>query len=290
MSGQFTRFISIAQHQMSQLIGKTRKSTALALLTLLALPSFGLAVTTLAGDENLLANITNLPLPEMPDMSQKMADFLSNRKEYAVQIPSDKYEPRKTKNQPLLVLHETTTSGRKALSMVKLPHYKASFHVLVMRDGTMVYMVPPDMTAYTAGVSQFRGEYDLAMTGRRTVNHFAYQIEMESPADGYWCSESPGVRAGVCVDGGGRGKTHSGYTEQQYMAVAWLAKRTGVQPSRITTHHAVDLSGTRSDPRSFNWDRFWEYYRATEISDAGQRISILPQPVYSSVNPEPPQE
>lgn len=202
-------------------------------------------------------------------------------------IDPGKYESRKTDHEPILVIHETATSGAWVKQSVNLPHYRASYHAFIPRDGKIVFMVPPDKTAYTAGPSQFneklaaagRGvnpghranEYDASGYGSVTVNHFAYQVEMESPPDGYWCRE-PAPRPGVCVDGGGRGPEHSGYTDKQYRALAWLAVKTGIPPARITTHSQVDTSGKKSDPRSFDWSRFWRLYK--NVADRSQTIFL----------------
>ncbi|MEB3210464.1 MAG: N-acetylmuramoyl-L-alanine amidase, partial [Leptolyngbyaceae bacterium] len=48
----------------------------------------------------------------------------------------------------------------------------------------------------------------------------------------------------------------SGYTTAQYQSLAWLVARLPVPDERITTHQAVDRSGSRRDPRSFNRQQF----------------------------------
>ena len=65
------------------------------------------------------------------------------------------------------------------------------------------------------------------------------------------------------------GDNHSGYTEAQYQSLVWLVAKTDVQLERITTHKIVDRSGSRIDPRSFNFNLFQkllsEYSRVKEI-------------------------
>jgi N-acetyl-anhydromuramyl-L-alanine amidase AmpD len=221
-----------------------------------------------------LASGLNPPLPPVqtnPLVNEDLIKVCPIR-EKSVGIPDDKCEYRRTIHRPIFVIHETAMSGHRTEQIVTKPHYDASFHVLIRRDGTIIYMVPPHKTAFTAGHSQFQGEYDFSGSGRRTVNHMAYQVELESPEDGYWCEETAAVRTGKCVDGGGRSKIHSGYSDEQYVSLAWLAVKTGVEKERITTHAAVDLSGTRTDPRSFNWDKFWAYFDA--VPDREQTIYL----------------
>jgi N-acetyl-anhydromuramyl-L-alanine amidase AmpD len=71
-----------------------------------------------------------------------------------------------------------------------------------------------------------------------SVNNFAYHISLETPHDGRDDE-----------------KTHSGYTENQYASLLWLIQKLNVPVERITTHYAVDRSGTRKDPRSFDFNR-----------------------------------
>jgi N-acetyl-anhydromuramyl-L-alanine amidase AmpD len=186
----------------------------------------------------------------------------------SMMIPATKYEARRSGHKPVFVIHETCSPGTATLKQVTKPDYKASFHALILRDGTIVEMVPANKTAWTAGHSEFEDQSNHSGYKNVTVNHFAYQVELESPADGYWCA--PGSTK--CIDGGGRGTTHSGYTDEQYVALAWLAVKTGIAPERITTHAYVDRSGTRTDPRSFNWNKFWYYYDL--VPDREKTISL----------------
>lgn len=206
-----------------------------------------------------------------------------------VAIDSRKYEPRRTRHQPILVIHETAQSADWVAKRVNAPDYVASFHVFIPRDGRIILMVPPEKTAYTAGRSKFKenpadpqrrrkvdahdplAEWDPSGYGTPTVNHFAYQVELESPSDGYWCKEPVGQ---ACVNGGGRGPTHSGYTEAQYKALAWLAVKLEIPRERITTHYQVDVTGKKSDPRSFDWNAFWACLEALPSMARGKSIFL----------------
>jgi N-acetyl-anhydromuramyl-L-alanine amidase AmpD len=146
-------------------------------------------------------------------------------------------------NSPIIVLHETVGAGWQAVQSFQTPHLRdedqASYHTLIKRDGAVFYLVPPDKRAFGAGNSVFAGES--VKTNRLyppSVNNFAYHISFETPPDGR-----------------GNGNFHSGYTEAQYQSAAWLIAKTSVPEERITTHKAVDRSGTRRDPRSFQGDK-----------------------------------
>ncbi len=163
---------------------------------------------------------------------------------------------------PIVVLHETVGSADSAIGFFRTPHPRdddqASYHTLVRRDGTVVYLVPPDKRAYGAGNSAFSGSRGLEFVRTNpdlagSVNNFAYHISLETPSDGNH-----------------NGYSHSGYTQAQYQSVAWLVAKTGVSDDRITTHRAVDRSGSRIDPRSFSLSKFQQllktFPRTNEIA------------------------
>ena len=150
-------------------------------------------------------------------------------------------------NDLIVVIHETVGSASSALNRFQTTHPndadQVSYHSLIRRDGTIVYLVPPEMRAFGAGNSVFVGANG-AETVRTnaafpsSVNNFAYHTSLETPADGR-----------------GNQRSHSGYTEAQYRSLAWLIAQTPIPDARITTHQAVDRSGTRLDPRSFDRQR-----------------------------------
>lgn len=151
-------------------------------------------------------------------------------------------------NQYIVVLHETVASAGSTIRFFQTPHYKDdqqfSYHTLITLDGTVVYLVPPEKRAFGAGNSVFEGSNgpETIKTNSNlppSVNNFAYHVSLETPRDG----------------NNNRGR-HSGYTEAQYQSLAWLVAKTQVPNSRVTTHKAVDRSGDRFDPRSFNWQKF----------------------------------
>ncbi len=145
-------------------------------------------------------------------------------------------------NKLLVVLHETVSSADSAIAAFNNPATEASYHALIKRDGTVVYLVPPEKRAFGAGNSAFNGEAVKLTSNPASVNNFAYHISLETPSDGR-----------------GNGSTHSGYTEAQYQSLAYLTSRTGVESGRITSHAVVDQGGERSDPRSFNDTKFKRY-------------------------------
>lgn len=164
--------------------------------------------------------------------------------------------------EPLVVLHETVGSASSALNLFRTPHPRdadqASYHTLIALDGTIIYLVPPDKRAFGAGNSAFVGAngVESIQTNPKlagSVNNFAYHISLETPPSG-----------------NNNGRRHTGYTSAQYQSLAWLVAKTGVPDARITTHQAVDRSGQRLDPRSFDFSGFMnllqQYPRTSEIS------------------------
>jgi N-acetyl-anhydromuramyl-L-alanine amidase AmpD len=155
----------------------------------------------------------------------------------------------------LIVLHETVGSADSALALFQNYHPydedQVSYHAIIRRNGTIVYIVPENMRAFGAGNSAFvtpSGEVERVQTNPNvaaSVNNFAYHISLESPSDGF-----------------DDNLTHSGYTELQYQSLAWLIDDLGISEERITTHAAIDLGGERSDPRSFDRDRLFRLVNA----------------------------
>lgn len=191
---------------------------------------------------------------------------------------------------PIVVLHETVGSASGTLNFFRTPHPndddQASYHTLIQRDGTVLYLVPPDKRAFGAGNSIFFGVNGVAEAVKThpkfppSVNNFAYHVALESPPDGN--TNAP---------------THSGYTTQQYQSLAWVVVQTGVDKERITTHKAVDRSGERMDPRTFSFSRFFKlmqtYPKTVEIPigcTAPQASSKLKQPIKQAKNESRPPE
>ncbi len=182
---------------------------------------------------------------------------------------------------PLIVLHETAGSADVAIGMFQKDHTgrddrQVSYHVLIRRDGTVVSIVPPEFRAFGAAPSAFQGQaVKTNPKGVFSVNNFAYHISFESPVDGYYRppvapeatptpSPSPGATAPKITPTPQptppvNPLVHSGYTDVQYQSLAWVIAKTCVPWERITTHKAVDTSGSRSDPRSFDWPKFRRY-------------------------------
>ncbi|NMF86068.1 N-acetylmuramoyl-L-alanine amidase [Nodosilinea sp. P-1105] len=148
----------------------------------------------------------------------------------------------------ITVLHETVGSAQSALNLFRTHHPRdqdqVSYHSLIGRDGTIYYIVPPEKRAFGAGNSVFSGPngVETAHTNPAfppSVNNFAYHVSLETPGDGF-----------------NNRRSHSGYTQAQYDSLAWLMAQTTIPDSRMTTHQAVDRSGSRMDPRSFDMQRF----------------------------------
>lgn len=156
---------------------------------------------------------------------------------------------RPVSNDFIAVIHETVGSAQSALNTFQTYHPndndQVSYHTLIARDGTVFYIVPPEKRAFGAGNSVFNGPNgpESVLTNPAfppSVNNFAYHISLETPADGR-----------------GNGRSHSGYTQAQYESLAWLLARTTIPDNRVTTHRAVDRSGSRIDPRTFDFQKFF---------------------------------
>jgi N-acetylmuramoyl-L-alanine amidase len=168
-------------------------------------------------------------------------------------------------NEPLVVLHETVGTADSAINTFQTPHpdenYQVSYHSLIRRDGTVIYIVSPAKRAFGAGNSGFKaanGVVEAVKTHRiypPSVNNFAYHISLESPDDGH-----------------NNASTHSGYSDAQYQSLAWLVAQTNIPDQRIATHRGVDRSGSRIDPRSFDGRKFFNllhnYPRPVQGSEA----------------------
>ncbi len=193
-----------------------------------------------------LAPITpvfSTPNPAVMNHIPAMANAPADPTNYGDRYATDIYG-RPVNNALLVVLHETVGSASSAVNTMQAPHpnedEQVSYHSIIKRDGTVLYLVAPEKRAFGAGNSVFNGSNgpETVKTHKDfppSVNNFAYHISLESPDDG-----------------GNSAQTHSGYSSEQYQSLAWLIAWTNVPYDRITTHRAVDQSGTRIDPRSFD--------------------------------------
>lgn len=173
------------------------------------------------------------------------------------------WQGRPVPHTPLLiVVHETVVDENAALELFRRRHnddaQQASYHVLIGRDGRRIRVVPDAQRAFGAGDSAFEGQSVQLRPGvRPSVNNIALHVSLVSPADG--------------VDGEGR--AHSGYTASQYRSLAsqialWQASYA-IPASRVVTHQEVDRSGTRRDPRSFDWSSLGRDLRDRWIACGG---------------------
>ena len=157
-------------------------------------------------------------------------------------------------NELLVVLHETVISADQAIKRFQTPHPKdedqVSYHILIRLDGTIIYMVPQENRAYGAGNSVFNGPNgpETVQTNPDlppSVNNFAYHIGLETP---------PKVNS-----------TRNDYTKAEYRSLALLLNYLAVPNQRITTHQAIDRTGTRTDPRNFDFTKLFELMQAYQI-------------------------
>ncbi len=176
-------------------------------------------------------------------------------KQYRIEIDPSNYGERQVKdtkgnpvqNDILIVLHETTSSAESAIHTFLNHHPKdadqVSYHALILIDGRIVHLVPPEKRAYGAGNSEFRSDRGIETVQANpkypaSVNNFAYHISLETPVEAH----DKNV------------ESHSGYSLEQYESLAWLIQQLNVEPNRITTHRAIDRNQDRADPRSFDME------------------------------------
>ncbi len=147
----------------------------------------------------------------------------------------------------LIVLHETVVDEPTTLALFQTPQgddlRQASYHMLIGRDGRRLRVVADDRRAFGAGDSDFQGlAVQLRPAIPSSVNNIALHVSLVSPANG----------------ADGERRHHSGYTRAQYASLArqlllWQSLY-GIASERIVTHQEVDRSGSRRDPRSFQWN------------------------------------
>ncbi|MEB3199084.1 MAG: peptidoglycan recognition family protein [Synechococcaceae cyanobacterium] len=190
-------------------------------------------------------------------MSAVLQCLASTQRE--TQAPADptNYGPRLTRDwrglpvphaPSIIVLHETVVDETTALNLFRRRHdsdaHQASYHVLIARDGRRIRVVPDAMRAFGAGDSALNGfAVQLKQGVKPSINNVALHVSLVSPADG--------------VDG--ERSAHSGYTAEQYRSLADLLAywqvSYAISPTSVVTHQEVDRSGSRKDPRSFEWGR-----------------------------------
>lgn len=135
--------------------------------------------------------------------------------------------------RPLLVIHESITDYVTTLSQCQSTNQLGSYHCLIVPTGGLIHLAQPHEKCYGAGLSHFNGESICD-----SVDPFSYHVCLITP---------PGVARDALE--------HSGYTDAQYMTLAWLISHTGLPWFRVTTHKDVDLTGTVIDPRSLDMSR-----------------------------------
>ncbi|MBE9112387.1 N-acetylmuramoyl-L-alanine amidase [Nodosilinea sp. LEGE 07298] len=217
-------------------------------------------VQTTAGASLQFLKSRSLDESDLTSDNLQLAQAAPPRQVTALADPSnfgDRYATdingRVLRNDFIAVLHETVGSAQSAINLFRTHHPRdqdqVSYHALIGRDGTIYYIVPPEKRAFGAGNSVFDGPSgpETVRTNSAfppSVNNFAYHISLETPGDGM-----------------NNRRSHSGYTPNQYASLAWLLAQTTIPDSRITTHQAVDRSGNRMDPRSFNGQGFFALLR-----------------------------
>lgn len=192
--------------------------------------------------------VENFVAQTAPNYRPRQVIQLADPSNFGDRYSTDAYG-QPVSNQFIAVMHETVGSAQSAINLFQTYHVndhdQVSYHTLIGRDGTIYYIVPPEKRAFGAGNSVFNGPNGAETVTTNpefpsSVNNFAYHVSLETPGDGR-----------------GNGPRHSGYTRAQYESLAWLLAQSSIPDSRITTHKAVDRSGSRQDPRSFDEGLFF---------------------------------
>ena len=162
----------------------------------------------------------------------------------------------------LIVLHETVVDEPTALALFRRHNsddgQQASYHVLIAADGRRIRVVDDDKRAFGAGDSAFQGQaVQLRQEIPASVNNFALHVSLVSPPDG----------------ADGEKRSHTGYSPAQYASLArqialWQSLYR-IPASQIATHQEVDRSGTRHDPRSFDWSLLGQQLRSQLLACSG---------------------
>lgn len=156
-----------------------------------------------------------------------------------------------------IVLHDTAGNG--GLGDVKYlandpEKRKVSVDYVIPKDG-VVYQLNPDpfvyCTSHAGRKTQFRGYVD------QQVNRHSIGIEIGQKAD---------------LKG-----LNPLYPKAQVQAVAELCSSLctihGLDKVSITTHAKIIRDGSRSDPRQFPWEQFWEFFNEEGHTSLGDHTT-----------------
>ena len=246
-------------------------SQFIVVLIVVALISVAIANKNIYSDRSNSLQAVNAVEPKVEFLSTSSETTTTKTAKHETTVAFEQYQPRYTAiaihpsnygdrytvdvngnvltNRPIVVLHETTNSAVSAINTFRNANLsdrsQVSYHALIALDGTIVYLVASEKRAFGAGNSEFIGEEGVETVKTNpnlpsSVNNFAYHVSLETP-----------------VDGRNNRPSHSGYTDDQYKSLAWLLTLTDVPDNRIVTHKDVDRSGSRFDPRSFDFDRLF---------------------------------
>lgn len=160
-----------------------------------------------------------------------------------------------------IVLHDTAGSGGRgdAEYLANDPEKRGiSVDFCILKDGT-IYQLNPDLkgrcTFHAGRSTSFRGRTNAG------VNQHSVGIEIAQKAN----------MKGLSV----------AYPEAQVRAVAevcrYLCSQFGLSKTDITTHSKIIRDGSRSDPRNFPWEAFWDFFNNEHgLDDAnGVRLTAI---------------
>lgn len=140
----------------------------------------------------------------------------------------------------IFVLHETGIDVETLEDYMADGEFLGSYHAVITIQGNIIYFTPPDMKAFAASDSIFEDpETNELESINGSVDDFAYHCALETPESG----RDPSIQI------------HAGYSRQQYKALAWLLKATGINLNRFVKHGELK-SVPSNEPRCFNMEYF----------------------------------
>ncbi|MGI9461078.1 MAG: N-acetylmuramoyl-L-alanine amidase [Alphaproteobacteria bacterium] len=173
----------------------------------------------------------------------------------AIPAPSNNWQ-RRLEKPSIIVIHYTDTEHLKdSLALLRSVEKKVSCHIVIDVDGTIYRLVDDDKTAWHAGVSYWRGLYN--------INHHSLGVELQNGGVRY---KKPN---GDMVD----------YPEKQILSLITLLqywqKKFSIAAHNIIGHSDI-AANRKCDPGpKFPWHKLVEKNLAEDMT-AHQSILDLP--------------
>lgn len=144
--------------------------------------------------------------------------------------PNQSARPAKTKISGIVLHADASSSVASSMDWIRRPESRASYHVLIGRNGTIYHLVPPEKKAWHAGRSAWDGVPD--------CNAYTIGVSMSNRNDG--AEPYPEAQRDAAMD-----------------VCALFCKHFDIPVGRITTHAIVATpTGRKTDPRGIDLEKF----------------------------------